>query len=89
LYVPVLVQTITTTYNGEYTEISEAEYPQLRSENTIILKNDGTYWACGCGLGEETLLHDLGDGELIEDMYVICSSEFVQVENENDLRPKN
>lgn len=85
----VMVWTSTGTYNVEYTEISEAEYPQLRSENTIILKNDGTYWACGCGLGEETLLHDLGDGELIEDIYVICTSEFVQVMSENDLTPKN
>lgn len=85
----VMVWTDTTKYNVEYTEISEAEYPQQRLENTIILKNDGTYWACGLGLGEETLLHDLGDGELIEDIYIICSSEFVQVMGENDLTPKN
>lgn len=85
----VMVWTDTTKYNVEYTEISEAEYPQLRSENTIILKNDGTYWACGLGLGEETLLHNLGDGELMEDINIICSSEFVQVMSENDLTPKN
>lgn len=85
----VMVWTSTATYNVEFADadILEGEqYFHQNLENTIILKNDGTYWACVCGLGEETLLHGTGI-ESVEDVYVICTSEFVQVMSENDLRP--
>lgn len=82
----VMVWTDTTECNVSQTDISEfgGNYRELR-DNTIILKNDGTYWACGLGLGEETLLH--GWGEIIEDVYIVCTSEFVRVMSADDLTP--
>lgn len=87
----VMVWTSTATYDVEFADadIPEGEqYYHQDLENTIILKNDGTYWACGGGLGKETLLHGTGI-ESVEDVYVICTSEFVQVMSENDLTPIN
>lgn len=85
----VMVWTDTAEYNVNQTDISEfgGHYRNGR-ENTIILKNNGTYWACGIGLGEMMLVHGSGI-ESMEDTYIICTSEFIQIENENDLTPKN
>lgn len=84
----VMIWTSTTKYNVNQTDISEFGGDYERGlENTIILKNDGTYWACGVGLGEEILLN--GYWEVGGDFYLRCTSEFVQIENENDLPPRN
>lgn len=87
----VMVWTGTTECDIKYADIPYAEQDHKRElPTTIILKNDGTYWACGGGLGEETLLHETGVGVVErDDIYVKCTSEFVQVMSENDLRPVN
>lgn len=53
-------------------------------ENTIVLKEDGTYWACGMGLGtEKTLKYYWG----LYDYKATCTSEFVQVDGEQVFDP--
>ena len=84
----VMVWVDTTEYNVEFTDISEADkYYNPGSGNTIILKNDGTYWACGWDLGEERLVHGIGVESMYDDYYMVCSSEFIRVMSADDLTP--
>lgn len=78
----LMVWTGRTKYNSEQTNIADfnGEYEHF-PENTIILKEDGSYWACGVGLGEETYLDRYWE---VNDLYVVCSYEFVPVNSMND-----
>lgn len=53
-------------------------------ENTIVLKEDGTYWACGMGLGTEKALKYYWG---LYDYRGTCTSEFVQVDREQVFDP--
>ena len=55
-------------FNGEY---------ERYLENTIILKRDGTYWACGIGLGGEKKVLDRYWE--VDNYEVECTSSFVQI----------
>lgn len=79
----VMVWTGRTEYNVDCIDISEFDEYERKLENTIILKRDGTYWACGVGIGdEEKLLHRYWE---VNDYSVVCSSEFIQIASEKDL----
>lgn len=76
----VMVWTGTTEYNIACQNISEfgGVYEQ-QFENTIILKRDGSYWACGVNVGnEEKVLARYWE---TYDYPVVCSSEFLPYEN--------
>ena len=76
----VMVWTGTTEYNIDCQDISEfgGVYEQ-QFENTIILKRDGSYWACGVNVGnEEKVLAQYWE---TSDYPVVCSSEFLPYEN--------
>lgn len=76
----VMVWTGTTEYNIACQNISEfgGVYEQ-QFENTIILKRDGSYWACGVNVGnEEKVLAQYWE---TYDYPVVCSSEFLPYEN--------
>lgn len=76
----VMVWTETTEYNIDCQDISEfgGVYEQ-QFENTIILKRDGSYWACGVNVGnEEKVLAQYWE---TYDYPVVCSSEFLPYEN--------
>lgn len=48
-----MVWTGQLNYNVAFTDISQAdEYAQRALENTIIQKNDDSFWACGINIGE-------------------------------------
>ena len=84
----VMVWTGTMEYNVDCKDISEFDKINERGlENTIILKNDGTYWACGMGIGEEVKHLDFY-WEVWDD-YEICSSEFMQIADINELKKRN
>ncbi len=57
-----------TEFNGVY---------ERQKENTIILKKDGSYRACGLGLGEEKVLPRYWE---VNDYEVVCTSEFVEID---------
>lgn len=79
----VMVWTGRTEYNVGCNEISEFNGEYERGlENTIILKQDGTYWACGIGIGEEEKI--LSRYWEINDYSAVCSSEFMQIVSEKD-----
>lgn len=81
----VMVWTDRTEYNVDCTDISEFDgWYERGLENTIFLKNDGTYWACGVGIGEEEKL--LSPYWEVYEYSVICSDEFMQVQSEKELR---
>ena len=76
----VMVWTGTTEYNIDCQDISEfgGVYEQ-QFENTIILKRDGSYWACGVNVGnEEKVLAQYWE---TYDYPVVCSSAFLPYEN--------
>ena len=79
----VMVWTGRTEYNVDSVDISEFDEYQQFLENTIILKQDGTYWACGVGIGNEE--KQLARYWEVNDYSVVCSSEFMQIASENDL----
>lgn len=81
----VMVWTGTTEYNTDCTDISEfGGWYERGLENTILLKNDGTYWACGIGIGDEEKL--LSPYWEVYEYSVICSDEFIQIQSEKELR---
>lgn len=75
----IMVWTGNTHYNLGCYDISEFDGVYERYlENTIILKADGTYWACGIGLGGKTKILDrYWEASYYE---VECTNEFVQVD---------
>lgn len=79
----VMVWTGTTEYNIDAVDIADLTEYDRPLENTIILKTDGTYWACGRGIGEEEKL--LTRYWEVNDFPVVCTSEFVQIASEKDL----
>ena len=85
----VMVWTGKTEFNTEITDITEFDYFEHDSmdvEDTIILKEDGTYWACGATIGEEKILQDYFETYQITR---ICTSSFVQIPDEkyfNEMR---
>lgn len=81
----VMVWTYRTEPNVDCTNISEFDgFYELGLENTILLKNDGTYWACGIGIGEEEKL--LSPYWEVDEYSVICSDEFIQIQSEKVLQ---
>lgn len=79
----VMVWTETTEYNVDCLDISEVQEYRQSLENTIILKRDGTYWACGVGIGDEEKL--LARYWEVNDCPMVCTSEFVQITDKNDI----
>ena len=79
----LMVWTGRTEYNSECTSIADfnGEYEYL-PENTIILKEDGSYQACGIGLGEEKHLDVFWE---VNDFYVACSFEFLPIQSISDV----
>lgn len=73
-----MVWTGSTVYNIDCRDISElGSVYEPGLENTILQKEDGTYWACGVGVGtERTLKYYWGN----YDFPMICTPEFVQVD---------
>ena len=70
-----------TQYNVDYESITEfnGEYPYFLN-NTVIKKNDGTYWICGENVGtEEKVVHGAE-----ADYTVICTHEFQPYEVPKD-----
>lgn len=81
----VMVWTYRTEYNVDCTNISEfGGWYGMVLENTIFLKKDGTYWACGVGIGEEEKL--LSPYYEVSEYTVICSDEFMQIQSEKALQ---
>ncbi|MBR4083246.1 MAG: hypothetical protein IKK33_03060 [Lachnospiraceae bacterium] len=70
-------------YNVDCKNIADFEgiYERML-ENTIILKNDGTYWACGIGIGEEKVLQRYWE---IYDYSVTCTDKFMELPDEIDM----
>lgn len=80
----VMVWTGRTENNVDCTDISEFDgWNKEGLENTIILKADGTYWACGAGIGEEEKI--LSPYWEMFEASVICSDEFMQISSEKEL----
>ncbi|MCI9220253.1 MAG: hypothetical protein HFH94_11035 [Lachnospiraceae bacterium] len=81
----VMVWTGSAEDNIDCQDISELRHVNPRGlENTIVLKEDGTYRACGMGLGtEKTLKYYWG----LYDYSAVCTSEFVQVDGEQVFSP--
>lgn len=73
-----MVWTGRTEYNTDCADIAEfgGEYERAL-ENTILLKEDGSYWACGIGIGtEEKQLARYWEANYYT---VSCSDEFMQI----------
>lgn len=77
----VMVWTGNTKLNVNCLDISEFEGIYERGmENTVIRKQDGSYWACGINVGdEEKILPEYWE---TTDYTVICSYEFLPYDNE-------
>ena len=81
----VMVRSGSAEDNIDCQDISELGHVNPQGlENTIVLKEDGTYRACGMGLGtEKTLKYYWG----LYDYSAVYTSEFVQVDGEQVFSP--
>ncbi len=80
----VMVWAGRTNVNIDCTDITEFNgVYERQKENTIILKKDGTYWACGLGIGEKKVLRRYWE---VNGYEVVCTSEFVEITSEENLQ---
>lgn len=73
----------TESMEKQETCLDISEYPEINPPtltNTVLLKRDGTYWACGRGLGQEKILSAYW--ERIDNVKMVCSDEFWQIDED-------
>lgn len=73
----VMVWTGSVSRNVNCLDITEFDSYPLGLENTIILKKDGTYWACGVNVGEET--KTLSSYWEVVNYDKVCADELIQL----------
>ena len=71
----MMVWTGSIKYNIDCQDINELEDFERSLENTIILKNDGSYWICGANAGDEEKVLPVYYETV--DYTMICTSEFL------------